>query len=113
MEQNTSSVPGRRTQAVGPAPKENEKSVHIIFVSEHEVPSELHQTSLGNVPMPAATLSQVAKHIGQPAPTDIVVFAKRPWHFAGRAGQPKELRAHPQVHRDFPETVLVLGKNEQ
>jgi hypothetical protein len=113
MEHNTSSVPGRRTQTVGPAPKEGEKSVHIIFVPEQEVLNELHQTSLGNGPMPAATLAQVVKHIGHPAPTDIVVFAKRPWHFAGRPGQPKELHAHPQVHRDFPETVLVLGKNEQ
>lgn len=113
MEHNTSSAPGRSTQSTTPVPKEGEKTVHIIFVQEEVILNELHQTSLGNGPIPAATLSQVAKHIGQPAPTDIIVFAKRPWHFAGRAGHSKELRAHPQVHRDFPETVLVLGKNEQ
>jgi hypothetical protein len=87
--------------------------VHIIHVPVEQIEGELHVTGLGRGPVTAATLLQVAKHIGQPEPTDIVVFAKQPWHFAGHPGQPKALRSHPQVHHDFPETVLVLGKNDQ
>jgi hypothetical protein len=113
MEHNTSSVTGSRIQAIGPTPKEGEKTVHIIHVPVEQIENELHAHGLGHGPVEPATLAQVARHIGQPAPTDIIVFAKQPWHFAGRSGHPKELKSHPQVHRDFPETVLVLEKNEQ
>jgi hypothetical protein len=113
MEEHTSSVSGSRSKTAGPPPKQGEKAVHIIHVPVEQIESELHVTGLARGPVTPATLSQVAKHIGQPEPTDIIVFAKQPWHFAGPNGQPKALRSHPQVHHDFPETVLVLGKNDQ
>jgi hypothetical protein len=71
-------------------------------------------SSLGNAPIGTATLAHVEKHIGTTAPTDVVVFAKRPWHFAGRPpAHPIQLRSHPQVHHDFPETILVLSVSKK
>jgi hypothetical protein len=72
--------------------------------------NEMHLSNLGTAPIGTATLAHVEKHIGKVAATDVVVFAKRPWHFAGRLpAHPFQLRAHPQVHHDFPETILVLS----
>jgi hypothetical protein len=57
----------------------------------------------------ASELHQVATRIGKtPAMTDVVVFGGRPFHFAGG-----KLRDHPQVHRDFPGTILVLYKSRR
>src|SRR5437868_9325179 len=92
--------------------KANEKHVRIIFVSVETVLHDMHASSLGSGPVTAATLAHVAKHIGRAEPTDVVVFNKQPWHFAGH-GNDKQLRAHPQVHHDFPETILVLKPNEE
>lgn len=49
-------------------------------------------------------LKEAGKEAGVPRPTDIVVFDHRPWHFAGN-----QLRSHPKVHDDFPETILQLS----
>jgi hypothetical protein len=93
--------------------KDHEVGVQIIFVAVDQILNEMQLNTLGNGPIGTATLAQVAKHIGQPAPTDVVVFAKQPWHFAGRPGQSKELRRHPQVHQDFPETILVIRPKQE
>jgi hypothetical protein len=92
--------------------KPKEKHVRIIYVSVATVLGEMHRPALGDGPVGTATLAQVAKHIGAAAPTDIVVFAKQPWHYAGR-GSDTQLRAHPQVHHDFPETILVIKPDEE
>ena len=53
---------------------------------------------------PDSAIEDVAKQIGPPKPTDIIVFDHQPWHFAGGA-----LRSHPRVHVDYPETILQLS----
>ena len=93
--------------------RDTEWSVEIILVRDEVVLRELGKSSLDTGPVATVTLAQVAKHIGQPHPTDIVVFARRPWHFAGPPSQPAALHAHPQVHADFPETVLVLSQHDR
>jgi hypothetical protein len=87
-----------------------EKHVRIIYVSVETILAEMQKRELGEVG--TVTLAQVAKHIGAAAPTDIIVFNKQPWHFAGH-GTDKQLRAHPQVHHDFPETILVVNPGEE
>jgi hypothetical protein len=89
--------------AEGPALRETELGVHIIYVSG--------SYAEGHGP---AALAQIASHIGTREPTDIVVHDGQPWHCAGLPGHRKELRAHPKVHDDYRDTVLVVtgDKNE-
>jgi hypothetical protein len=97
-----------------PESRDHEKHVHIIYVPDEVILAEMRVTAFGERQAGTITLAHVAKHIGQAAPTDIVVFNKEPYHFAGRPpGQPMQLRRHPQVHHDFPETILVIKPNEQ
>jgi hypothetical protein len=70
--------------ADGPNLRPSEVGVHIIYMSAE-----------GDVP--------------ESSPTDIVVYDGKPWHMAGLPGHQKERRAHPQVHIDFPGTVLVIS----
>jgi hypothetical protein len=97
----------------GPVIREkNQYGVHIILVPLDPVLKEMHVDKLASGDVDTVTLTQVEKHVGQPQPTDIVVFANEPWHYAGPPGQ-KHLRAHPNVHIQFPETVLVLSVGDQ
>lgn len=90
-----------------------EKHVRIIYVPlDAVVRDAAARAVLGDRPADTATLQDVAKHIGAPAPTDIIVFNGQPYHYAGH-GTDKRLREHPQVHHDFPETVLVLKPGEE
>ena len=78
-----------------------ERAVHIIFVPDGV--AGVSETS--DVLPTDAQLAEAAKfaHIGSPAPTDVIVFARRPWHYVDG-----KLRKHPEVHHDFPNTVLEL-----
>ena len=90
-----------------------QKLVRIIYVPVDVVVRDAgRRTVIGGEHADTATLADVAKHIGAPNPTDIIVFNKRPYHYAGH-GTDKRLRDHPQVHLDFPETVLVLRPGEE
>ena len=78
-----------------------ERAVHIIFV-----PDGVAGVSETSDTLPTEEqLAEAGKfeHIGSPAPTDVVVFAKRPWHYVDG-----KLRKHPEVHHDFPNTVLEV-----
>ena len=85
--------------STGPKLEKTEKSVHIIKLSE-----ETALAGLSGHPSQHQVLSAAAKHVGTPKKTDIVVFEHKPWHVVNG-----ELRAHPQVHIDFPETILALS----
>lgn len=92
----------------GPTFGPGEIGVHIIYVPDEVVLAELHGASVGAPPIAMATLKMVEKHVGRPAVTDIIVFAGQPWHYANGA-----LRPHPQVHIDYPETVLRIRRQKQ
>jgi hypothetical protein len=93
----------------GPELKDDEMGVHIIYVPVSIILAEMHLTALDQGTANTVTLAQVAKHVGAALPTDIVVFACEPWHFAGHPGHPRRLQAHPDAHHTFPETVLELS----
>jgi len=100
--------------AMGPDRKANEKHVHIIYVSAQLILDEMKVKAFRGVGADTVTLGHVQKHILNPGPTDIIVFNKEPYHYAGDPpGKPMELREHPQVHHDFPETIVVIRPNEQ
>jgi len=82
--------------SVGPRLSKLEKGVHILRLSAYGGES--------GAPPPESAVENVAKQIGPPQPTDIIVFDHQPWHFAGGA-----LRPHPRVHVDHPETILQLS----
>lgn len=89
------------------------KHVRIIYVAvDLVVRDAAKRAAMGGEPADTATLADVAKHIGNAAPTDIVVFNRRPYHFAGPLNH-KELHPHPAVHLSHPETVLVLKPGEE
>src|SRR5258705_1213868 len=97
-------TPGTTTLSTGPQLSTAEsgvtdRAVHIIFVSA-DVAVELD----GNHITPAGQ-ALLRPHIGDPAPTDVIVYARRPWHFARCKVQP-----HPEVHKLAPETVLDLHR---
>lgn len=108
MDDATSAKPDTSNLSVGPALGPGEKGVHIIYVPVDVIVREMNLDGLGGGPVGAVTLAQVAKHIGKPAMTDVIVFAGKPWHFAGGA-----LREHPKVHEDYPETVLKLFRKRK
>jgi hypothetical protein len=64
--------------------------------------------SLGCDPADAAVMTLAASLATPAQNTDIVVFDHRPWHKVG-----PELKAHPQVHIDHPETILRLSFKRQ
>ena len=103
----------KRKPKPGPKLKAHEKGVHIIHVALPPVLAGLKLRALPRGKIGKATLLQVEKHIGHPKPTDVVVFAGEPWHFAGKTKGTKHLRSHPQVHMQFPETVLKLSRKKQ
>jgi len=84
----------------GPRLAATDVGVHIIFVPISAVSADLYCGQVSTV-----VLAAVAAHIGAAAPHDIVVFAGQPFHFAG--GQ---LREHPRVHHDYPETVVKVHR---
>jgi len=87
------------TLSAGPVLAAEERGVHIIFVPDGAV-------SCGSPGNPTEDeLKEVAKLVGFPAPTDIIVFCGNPFHFAGG-----KLKKHPEVHTSNPETVLKLDR---
>jgi len=84
-----------RGTAIGPAAEVNVKRVHITLLGA-DVPADG-----GNGGGAGAA---------RPAPTDIFVVDGEPHHFAG---QPGKLHPHPEVHRQFPETILHLKRRER
>ena len=57
----------------------------------------------------AEQLAEASNYIGSPEQTDVIVFAGRPWHFAG-----DKLQKHPEVHDLFPDTtILTLSDGEK
>jgi hypothetical protein len=86
--ERSSKVSKELNLADGPVLSDTELGVHIIY-------------------MP------VERDVPQSSPTDIVVFDGKPWHLAGLPGHKKERREHPQVHIDFPDTILVISIENQ
>ena len=85
--------------SAGPKPNQAEKHVHIIkLVPDAELAAEMPATPTDG------QLTEASRHVGRPAKTDIVVFDHQPWHVVHG-----ELRAHPQVHIDHPETILQIS----
>jgi hypothetical protein len=81
-------------------PRLAERGVHIIFV-----PDGVGGVEPGSEALPTEDqLTEAARYIGHPDLTDVIVFAGRPWHYAEG-----KLRKHPEVHDDFPHTVLELS----
>ena len=93
----------------GPELGDNELGVHIIHVPLEFI-LEQRRLSMASGPVGTVSLSEVARYIGQAEPTDIVVFDRQPLHFVGRPGHAKELRCHPQVHKDFRDSVLLVER---
>ena len=96
------------TEELSRGPVLVERAVHIIII-----PDGVAGVSRSSEAMPNdAQLAEAAKYvnIGNPALTDVIVFAGRPWHFADG-----KMRKHPDVHLDFPTTVLELnvGRDEK
>jgi hypothetical protein len=87
------------TLSAGPVLAAEERGVHIIFVPDNAVPCGSPGNPTEN------ELKEVAKFIGFPAPTDIIVFGGKPYHFADG-----KLKKHPDVHATNPETVLRLDR---
>jgi hypothetical protein len=85
--------------SIGPRLDTAEKGVHIIKL----VPTAALAEVMNATPTDAQ-LTEACLHVGKPAPTDIVVFDHQPWHVVN--GQ---LKAHPQVHIDHPETILTIS----
>jgi hypothetical protein len=86
-------------------PKKNTKDLLVHIIKVVEDPPQSHSASAT-----PAGLKEAARLVGKPAPTDIVVFAHQPWPVVNG-----ELKAHPQVHIDHPETILRVSyaKKEQ
>lgn len=89
----------------GPAVTDNtqQQVVHLILV-----PLDVAVGEVIDGTVTAAGLGLVAQHVGLAAPTDVVVFAGRPWHAVNG-----ELMGHPEVHQNAPETVLQLSIGRQ
>ena len=84
--------------ADGPTLADNELGVHLIYVPKSC----------------AHGLGQVMSCVGQPEPTDVVVYDGKPFHCAALPGHRKGPQAHPRVHEDYPQTVLVVtGAKDQ
>jgi len=98
----------------GPDLSDEELGVHIIYVADEDCGlGPTQPAGLAGAPIGTATLSQVSALVQQAWPTDIVVFGGEPWHMASPPGHKKLVRQHPQVHRDFPETVLIISIKKQ
>jgi hypothetical protein len=89
----------------GPTIVSPEKGVHImrLFIVTPGGPGG----AAAGAPAPAGG-PPVAQNIGAPSPTDILVFDHQPFHSVG--GQ---MKSHPQVHIDHPETILHLSVGNQ
>jgi len=78
-----------------------DKGVHIIFYPP-EGPGP--EPSPEDLDAAASAINLAASASGQHvAPTDVVVIRDRPYHMVGG-----ELKKHPEVHHDHPETMLDL-----
>jgi hypothetical protein len=93
------------TQPIGPQLSTAEsgaidQGVHIIFV-----PTDVAGGLDGERITPAGQAA-LRPYIGNPAITDVIVYACRPWHFAGN-----ELQPHPEVHTRFPRTILEVHRD--
>ena len=80
-------------------PKGVRSGVHIILV-EADPSTCANPDGTTN----DAKRAEAGKLVTWAKPTDVVVFHRKPWHYV--SGQ---LRAHPQVHIDYPETILQLS----
>jgi hypothetical protein len=91
--------------SAGLKPAKAEKHVHIIKL----VPDAALAAAMPKTPTDSQ-LTEASRHVGKPAKTDIVVFDHQPWHVVNG-----ELKAHPKVHVDYPETVLEIsfGRKER
>ena len=85
--------------STGPKLAHPEKGVHIIKL----VPDAALAAAMPKTPTDAQ-LTEASLHVGKPAKTDIIVFDHQPWHVVN--GQ---LKAHPRVHVDYPETILKIS----
>jgi len=88
----------------GPKLDPKERDVHIIKVSSD---GAVGRMMTDHAPQDQI-LKEVAKHVGRPKKTDIVVFDHKPWHVVnGR------LLSHPQAHVEDPETILKISLSQQ
>ena len=85
--------------STGPKLIHPEQGVHIIKL----VPDAALAAAMSKTPTDAQ-LTEASQHVGKPAKTDIIVFDHQPWHVVN--GQ---LKAHPRVHVDYPETILKIS----
>lgn len=104
-------VAGAARPARGPMPTAD-KFVHLIFVrtdvtdvkkafdKDDELTDAAHKDVMKEARKSLPLLSN-------PAMTDVVVFAGRPWHFAK-----SKLHKHPHVHGAFKGTVLVVSRQK-
>ena len=92
------------TKSKGPKLDAKERDVHIIKVTSEGAVARM----MADHAPQEQILQEVAKHVGRPKKTDIVVFDHKPWHVVnGR------LRAHPQVHLEDNETILKISFRQQ
>jgi hypothetical protein len=77
---------------------EVEKGVHILFY-----PTDLPPDPDPNIPVSPSDLAVVSANIGTVQRTDVVIFRGKPWHQVNG-----ELKKHPEVHLDFPDTILSV-----
>lgn len=77
---------------------ETEVGVHVIFYPPHLPPDPDP-----NIPVSASDLEVVSANVGTVARTDVVIFRGKPWHQVDGV-----LRKHPEVHHEFPDTVLPV-----
>lgn len=82
----------------GPKLVHGEKGVHIIHLV-----TDSSDSGAGGAPPAKPGAPPVTKNIGMPAPTDILVYDHKPWHYVAGA-----MRDHPKVHHEYPETILKV-----
>jgi hypothetical protein len=82
----------------GPTLAKAEQGVHIIFV-----PPEVALDPGPDAKPSQHDLDRIAAALPNAVATDVIVFAGRPWHKVK-----DHLRKHPEVHKDFKQTVLKL-----
>src|SRR5262245_40992377 len=95
-----------RNLSPGPALVNPERGVHIMRLVIDSTPGAAGTQTPGGSALAGAPPE--VRNVGTPRPTDILVFEKQPYHFAAGG-----LHAHPQVHIDFPDTILNLSIGQQ
>src|SRR5215471_16412386 len=90
-------------EVAGPTLRATELAVHIRFVPKSKAKGLAA----------AAALLRRGPRQPEPEPTDICVYNGKPWHYAGLPGHTKELQAHPKVHKEYRNTVLVVIRKKR